>query len=99
MKTDFRPRPADRRGTFGRPGRSNSPYHLLHPKLAREEIYFGRSFTLDELLSATEEVTADGPTLRLRFPTGWLEHHPLTRADLEEEAELLASAKIDLRVS
>jgi predicted Zn-dependent peptidase len=28
-------------------------------QLAREEIYFGRSFTLDELLSAIEEVTAD----------------------------------------
>jgi predicted Zn-dependent peptidase len=28
-------------------------------QLAREEIYFGRSFTLDELLSSIEEVTAD----------------------------------------
>jgi predicted Zn-dependent peptidase len=28
-------------------------------QLAREEIYFGRSFTLDELLSGIEEVTAD----------------------------------------
>jgi predicted Zn-dependent peptidase len=28
-------------------------------QLAREEIYFGRSFTIDELLSAIEEVTAE----------------------------------------
>jgi predicted Zn-dependent peptidase len=28
-------------------------------QLAREEIYFGRSFTLDELLSSIEAVTAD----------------------------------------
>ncbi len=28
-------------------------------QLAREEIYFGRSFTLDELLGGIEEVTAD----------------------------------------
>jgi hypothetical protein len=28
-------------------------------QLAREEIYFGRSFTLDELLSEMEAVTAD----------------------------------------
>ena len=28
-------------------------------QLAREEIYFGRSFTIDELLSEIEAVTAD----------------------------------------
>ena len=28
-------------------------------QLAREEIYFGRSFTLDELLSGIEAVTAE----------------------------------------
>jgi predicted Zn-dependent peptidase len=28
-------------------------------QLAREEIYFGRSFTFDELLSALEAVTAE----------------------------------------
>jgi exopolyphosphatase / guanosine-5'-triphosphate,3'-diphosphate pyrophosphatase len=34
----------------------------------------------------------------LRFPAGWLDRHPLTRADLEEEAAELAAAGIELRV-
>jgi exopolyphosphatase/guanosine-5'-triphosphate,3'-diphosphate pyrophosphatase len=36
-------------------------------------------------------------TLGLRFPPGWLELHPLTRADLDSEAEYLHA--IDLRLS
>jgi exopolyphosphatase/guanosine-5'-triphosphate,3'-diphosphate pyrophosphatase len=32
---------------------------------------------------------AAGTTLRVRFPRGWLERHPLTRAGLEEEREAL----------
>jgi len=32
---------------------------------------------------------ADGPTLRLGFPVGWLHRHPLTRADLAREAAYL----------
>ncbi len=35
--------------------------------------------------------------LRLRFPEGWLDAHPLTRADLEQEAHYLAA--IDLKLS
>jgi len=31
-------------------------------------------------------------SLRLRFPRGWLRAHPLTRADLEQEAQWLAAA-------
>ena len=39
-----------------------------------------------------------GPnTLTLVFPRGWLEARPLTRADLEEEAELLAGVGFRLR--
>lgn len=34
--------------------------------------------------------------LRLQFPSGWLARHPLTRADLEHEAEYLQAAKIRL---
>ena len=30
--------------------------------------------------------------LRLRFPQGWLDHHPLSRLELEEEAQRLAAA-------
>ena len=37
-------------------------------------------------------------TLDLRFPGGWLDRHPLTRADLDEERALLADAGIRLRV-
>ncbi len=35
--------------------------------------------------------------LRLRFPPGWLEAHPLTAADLEEEARTLRAAGFELR--
>jgi exopolyphosphatase/guanosine-5'-triphosphate,3'-diphosphate pyrophosphatase len=39
-----------------------------------------------------------GPrTLTLGFPPGWLEARPLTRADLEEEAEQLADVGFRLR--
>jgi exopolyphosphatase/guanosine-5'-triphosphate,3'-diphosphate pyrophosphatase len=39
-----------------------------------------------------------GQTLMtLEFPRGWLEERPLTRADLEEEAELLGAVGIRLR--
>lgn len=43
------------------------------------------------------EVAGDG--LVLRLPEGWLEEHPLTVADLEDEAALLASAEIELRLA
>jgi exopolyphosphatase/guanosine-5'-triphosphate,3'-diphosphate pyrophosphatase len=36
--------------------------------------------------------------LRLTFPAGWLAAHPLTRAELAEEAECLAGVGFDLRV-
>jgi exopolyphosphatase/guanosine-5'-triphosphate,3'-diphosphate pyrophosphatase len=35
--------------------------------------------------------------LTLVFPRGWLEARPLTRADLEEEAELFAGVGFRLR--
>jgi len=37
--------------------------------------------------------------LRIRFPAGFLESHPLTLADLRQEAEDLRSSRIKLRVS
>jgi exopolyphosphatase/guanosine-5'-triphosphate,3'-diphosphate pyrophosphatase len=36
--------------------------------------------------------------LELKFPQGWLESHPLTQADLQEEAEFLRAADFDLRL-
>jgi exopolyphosphatase/guanosine-5'-triphosphate,3'-diphosphate pyrophosphatase len=35
-------------------------------------------------------------SLELEFPGGWLEHHPLTRADLEQEARYLQAAGFQL---
>jgi len=42
------------------------------------------------------QLRADGQQLELRFPPGWLEEHPLTRADLEVEAEYLNQADFRL---
>jgi len=38
----------------------------------------------------------EGKTIRLVFPQGWLEEHPLTAADLAVEADYLQSAKFTL---
>jgi exopolyphosphatase/guanosine-5'-triphosphate,3'-diphosphate pyrophosphatase len=45
------------------------------------------------------QLEAEGDTLRLRFPAGWLEAHPLTRLEFEQEAERLAAAGITLDVA
>ena len=39
---------------------------------------------------------ADGKQLKMEFPAGWLDEHPLTRVDLETEAEFLKSGKFKL---
>ena len=41
-------------------------------------------------------VVADG--LELSFPAAWLERHPLTNADLDEEDTLLSDCGVRLRV-
>ena len=41
-------------------------------------------------------VSADGDTLTLQFPDGWLDDHPLSRLELEEEAARLLPAGISL---
>ena len=38
----------------------------------------------------------DGKSLHLAFPDGWLEEHPLTHADLEQEARYLDAMGFDL---
>jgi exopolyphosphatase / guanosine-5'-triphosphate,3'-diphosphate pyrophosphatase len=43
------------------------------------------------------EIEASRRKLRLQFPAGWLDLHPLTHADLEQEARYLAA--IDLKLS
>ncbi len=39
----------------------------------------------------------DGNFLKLRFPESWLDEHPLTRADLEQEASYLKAAGLKLK--
>lgn len=41
-------------------------------------------------------LTAEGDRLDVTFPEGWLDAHPLTRADLDQEAERLAGADFTL---
>jgi exopolyphosphatase/guanosine-5'-triphosphate,3'-diphosphate pyrophosphatase len=45
------------------------------------------------------DVDADADTLRLRFADGWLERHPLTRLELEQEAERLGTAGMGLELA
>jgi exopolyphosphatase/guanosine-5'-triphosphate,3'-diphosphate pyrophosphatase len=44
------------------------------------------------------ELTVAGETLNVGFPDGWLDTHPLTRAELDEEAGRLAAAGLELRL-
>ncbi len=44
-------------------------------------------------------VKAAGRKLRLNFGDGWLDAHPLTRADLEDEARYLSQAGLTLQIS
>jgi len=50
-------------------------------------------------LRAPFQMEVNARTVKLEFRSGWLERHPLTREDLELEAETLAAADIRLRVS
>jgi exopolyphosphatase / guanosine-5'-triphosphate,3'-diphosphate pyrophosphatase len=43
-------------------------------------------------------LTAKGKSLEMRFPRGWLEDHPLTATDLENEAEYLRSIGFKLKL-
>jgi len=45
------------------------------------------------------ELRAKARTLELKFPKAWLEAHPLTAVDLEQEIEYLRAAGFRLRVS
>jgi exopolyphosphatase/guanosine-5'-triphosphate,3'-diphosphate pyrophosphatase len=40
-----------------------------------------------------------GETLRVRFPAGWLEQHPLSLADLRQEAAFLKRSPVKLDFS
>ena len=43
-------------------------------------------------------MTVTKKSVKLRFPEGWLEVHPLTHADLQSEGEHLAAIGYDMEV-
>ncbi|WP_022955142.1 exopolyphosphatase [Perlucidibaca piscinae] len=45
------------------------------------------------------QLDTNGKQFSLRFPRGWLDQHPLTRADLENEQALLANLDLSLQFS
>ena len=45
------------------------------------------------------DIRAKGRSIDLEFPKGWLDAHPLSAADLEQEAEYLQAAGFKLRVA
>ena len=51
----------------------------------------------DGFLPGVEAKAEEEEALTLSFPAGWLDAHPLTRADLEQEQAYLAAAGIGLR--
>lgn len=65
--------------------------------LLRLAVLLHRSRSADELPSLALTATERG--LALSFPAGWLDAHPLTSADLEQEAQFLADAKVALQFS
>jgi exopolyphosphatase / guanosine-5'-triphosphate,3'-diphosphate pyrophosphatase len=63
--------------------------------LLRLSVVLHRSQTDQPLPSI--QLEASDANIKLLFPAGWLDRHPLTRADLEQEANYLAVAGIELR--
>ncbi len=55
-------------------------------------LHRGRSSSL----STTVNVSADGQRIELKFDLGWLENHPLTKADLKQEQAWLKTIGIKL---
>ena len=51
----------------------------------------------DEGVPVVSRVITSGDALKLQFPPGWLEQHPLTRADLLNERAALKVAKLKLK--
>ncbi len=62
--------------------------------LLRLAVLLHRGRELSESLQVT--ATPSEQALHLRFPPGWLERHPLTKAGLEQEQAYLESAEVSL---
>ncbi len=78
------------------PDKQRQPYRYLC-LLLRLSVIMHRSRSKARLPAFTLKV--DGQKLELSFPNGWLNHHPLTRADLEQEAGYLRSIDFKLKIS
>jgi len=44
-------------------------------------------------------LTAKGRSLELQFPAGWLDDHPLTQADLDQETEYMKAVGFKLKIA
>lgn len=88
-------------------GRLSVPDLSLPPRLANLAGDLALALRLSVLLHRGRHpeplpalaLEGDGKAVTLRFPAGWLEQHPLTEADLQGEAEELASNGLALRFS
>jgi exopolyphosphatase/guanosine-5'-triphosphate,3'-diphosphate pyrophosphatase len=78
------------------PDQSQQPFLRLCV-LLRLAVILHRSRTTARLPAIQLSIN-NGNELTLRFPTGWLTHHPLTRADLESEAEYQRANGHTLRI-
>jgi exopolyphosphatase/guanosine-5'-triphosphate,3'-diphosphate pyrophosphatase len=77
------------------PDKLRQPYRHLC-LLLRLSVIMHRSRSKARLPAFT--LKADGQKIELSFPAGWLDLHPLTRADLEQEAGYLRSIDFKLKV-
>jgi len=76
------------------------PWPQLLPRVAvllRLAVLLNRSRTPTQVPELKLELS--GSDISLRFPEGWLDQHPLTRADLEVEVEYLSAIDLRLRFS
>ena len=76
------------------------PEHLVEPArrlcvLLRLAVLLHRGRSPDAKPMLYLDVS--GHKIRVSFPEDWLEHHPLTRAELEREADYLAKAEFSLK--
>ncbi|WP_299182126.1 exopolyphosphatase [uncultured Neptuniibacter sp.] len=76
------------------PKRLQEPYRRLCV-LLRLAVVLHRSRSKDRLPAIS--FATENKKLLVEFPENWLAHHPLTLADLEQEAEYLGHADIKLR--
>lgn len=83
-------------GEFARLGAASLRCQRLSV-LLRLAVLLHRSHS-DEALPCFE-LRAREQGLQLNFPEGWLEQHPLTQADLEQEVAFLRGAKLKLEIA